>query len=833
MASILHAALTGHHFGDVYGLGSWHRDDDGFIQALVNGQNRGDNPLKLKSSIVEVDLTGNPASRRVFNLAAGSDNSGTNRVIRIYRRSSSDDFRLVERIDFGTRITHSSELPTLPPSIGYVLVKDHGHGVVTHDFIRRLTKCVHPGAAWYVSSKRWNILDADGTREHGAKATAWLDALRDQAVKLILFQHEAATKATTGDDIVLPEVGNWFVDDKAPTRKALSAIDGVFKRFMEGRSPELESPSIIVLPTRESLIARIPHSDEGFTIGYVHIGAVERPHEEFAPRASALFASLFYAHRTSPTQDWMAALGRSLQFTAIWVQEEANRITDKAWSRNAIALKVDNASNTIVASSDVNTPVSETRLAAVKPRYEKKFDWAFVATEYRAAFTGWPRSDAAKESVSGYGVIERGGEYFLELWRAMSDAQGVISIVRAKRHALGELSRELDQFVRARKTSKSFMIVDDPGGGKSTLVRQLAKHRGLRVLPVNITELTRRVDLLAFFDTVVTTQAQDPGSPLLIFVDEINALLEGHTVYSSFLAPLEDGHYNRDGKSFTIQPCVWLFVGTEDLSAASSRRRVSKANGVLSLGELRQEVESAFGTPDFQHSARRVPPLEGEQIDRLTDELEERKRGDRAQKKSDFLSRLTLPPFVLNQAFARPIEPADLDEEILSYARQVTSLGQAVRETLDAVEAADAGGNAKHVAKRLILSRLLREGHALERVYVGASMITHFHPSVEQISMRVLMGFAHLDDRFTFRDLKHDVERLVNVQRNVVVWDNMPTRFHRHRGYIRLPHERISPDNDYGRTGTLAELCPASWDDLLVQIQRSLPAADTLWTGLS
>ena len=90
VASILHAALTGHHFGDVYGLGSWHRDDDGFIQALVNGQNRGDNPLKLKSSIVEVDLTGNPASRRVFNLAAGSDNSGTNRVIRIYRRSSSD-----------------------------------------------------------------------------------------------------------------------------------------------------------------------------------------------------------------------------------------------------------------------------------------------------------------------------------------------------------------------------------------------------------------------------------------------------------------------------------------------------------------------------------------------------------------------------------------------------------------------------------------------------------------------------------------------------------------------------------------------------------------------
>ena len=79
--------------GEVYGLGSWASGDDGFIQALVNGKNIGDNPLKLKVAIDEVVFSGTE-DRRVFNLSEKSMTTGTNRVIRIYRRSSSEEYHL-------------------------------------------------------------------------------------------------------------------------------------------------------------------------------------------------------------------------------------------------------------------------------------------------------------------------------------------------------------------------------------------------------------------------------------------------------------------------------------------------------------------------------------------------------------------------------------------------------------------------------------------------------------------------------------------------------------------------------------------------------------------
>jgi len=50
----------------------------------------------------------------------------------------------------------------------------------------------------------------------------------------------------------------------------------------------------------------------------------------------------------------------------------------------------------------------------------------------------------------------------------------------------------------------------------------------------------------------------------LVFVDEINAPLDGQLIYGAFLGPLEDGTYVRGGKIFHIKPCVWIFAGTPE-----------------------------------------------------------------------------------------------------------------------------------------------------------------------------------------------------------------------------------------------------------------------------
>jgi len=70
-------------------------------------------------------------------------------------------------------------------------------------------------------------------------------------------------------------------------------------------------------------------------------------------------------------------------------------------------------------------------------------------------------------------------------------------------------------------------------------------------------------DILDCFDTIVTRKAQD-DQQLLVFFDEINACLNGHHVYDTFLAPLEDNVYVRGGKTFQIPPCAWLFAGTDN-----------------------------------------------------------------------------------------------------------------------------------------------------------------------------------------------------------------------------------------------------------------------------
>jgi hypothetical protein len=50
---------------------------------------------------------------------------------------------------------------------------------------------------------------------------------------------------------------------------------------------------------------------------------------------------------------------------------------------------------------------------------------------------------------------------------------------------------------------------------------------------------------------------------VLAFVDEINATVEGSSVFGAFLSPLESGVYSRRGLLFTLKPCVWLFTGTQ------------------------------------------------------------------------------------------------------------------------------------------------------------------------------------------------------------------------------------------------------------------------------
>jgi hypothetical protein len=102
----------------------------------------------------------------------------------------------------------------------------------------------------------------------------------------------------------------------------------------------------------------------------------------------------------------------------------------------------------------------------------------------------------------------------------------------------------------------------EPGSGKTHLARLLARKLDFSLLAFDITLMVHRDDLLDLFDAVATQQANHPERRVLVFVDEINAHLDADAVYSSFLAPLEQGVYVRRGRVFSLKPCVWIFAGT-------------------------------------------------------------------------------------------------------------------------------------------------------------------------------------------------------------------------------------------------------------------------------
>ena len=104
-----------------------------------------------------------------------------------------------------------------------------------------------------------------------------------------------------------------------------------------------------------------------------------------------------------------------------------------------------------------------------------------------------------------------------------------------------------------------------------------------------------RGELLHLFDDIAARQANET-MPIMVFVDEINAVLESDHVFSAFLAPLEDGAYLRHGRKVSLRPCVWIFVGTPEKGAdlQSEYLRSDKYSDFLSRMTMFERMDYAY-----------------------------------------------------------------------------------------------------------------------------------------------------------------------------------------------------------------------------------------------
>ena len=475
-------------------------------------------------------------------------------------------FESLGRIDWeGPRSDRSTKCATIPDpdklnavieeiksnDFDAVVIKDLGKGVVSKQVITDLIAAFtesNGAPKWFVSTKSHN--------------PTWLELLRSQDVRLTIIPEIAAA-----DYITRSGKPNWFCVSEEK-RRTHHPTDGALAALEELRTslPEKPEMATICLPSKFQLIARL--DDIG-----VHQGEEEPRNVKF--HDDAAMASAFFPKAVCrllimrDPKRWKSAVKETTfrKFLTLCLGDTATFNQHEAGWINGARIGTTTEDSSFPADCLVSFSIKE----------ENK-QWRMRTKKPTERF----KDDAAPK---------------LELWRAMTEVEKYVCLVDERRHVLAKLVQAVRDFgATADRPSRSIsgLLTARPGSGKTSLVRGIAAMCDVRPLEFNVTQMLRREELFACFDSIVTAQAQERQKPVFVFFDEVNALLENQHVYDAFLAPLEDGYYLRNGRKFFIHPCIWLFAATPDAmeskaqakEAEKSQDKKGDFRSRLTLGEL-------------------------------------------------------------------------------------------------------------------------------------------------------------------------------------------------------------------------------------------------------
>jgi hypothetical protein len=577
-ASILHQVMSGNErFCEILGIGLWHKEDTDTLAAmLAPNWSAGLTPHRVSRPAAPTD------GNRLFNLCnllqsgGTAESYGTTRMIRIYQHTGAK-FDLLHRIDWEIQIPSEETGPSgeeeaqrevawitekrqldgtdldvfvtrHQATIDAVVIKDMHKGVVSKKLVQWLAQRFDH-VPWFVSTKSWY--------------PRWFDSLPRQNVRLLIVPQMAAQWAVKNG-----KLNGWITRSRGASEKALSCASEKALKELDclGGEEYFKEAIVVVLPDGLSVLARDrSRSDEpSKRLGVVQTESGPTLLEIGMPMASVLFPAMIALLLRDEGIGLAKLLKDALDFTYDWMTREVKRVRDpEGWRPSEKQIL------NLESARPAEEPPGET------PFYARwhLFDW-------QEARQDW------KQALSKYGVISNGAtsranasNKRLELWRTMTEVNGYVCRVQAKRDILQKVVNEIKSFEpKERRGHKSFMFIASPGSGKTFLVRCLAESLNFRFLGFNITQMLSKNDLLDCFDTIVTSQTQSRDERLLVFFDEINAKLDGQYVYDIFLAPLEELVYVRAGKTFHIDPCVWVFAGTERPHKTSGTDKSDKAS---------------------------------------------------------------------------------------------------------------------------------------------------------------------------------------------------------------------------------------------------------------
>lgn len=196
------------------------------------------------------------------------------------------------------------------------------------------------------------------------------------------------------------------------------------------------------------------------------------------------------------------------------------------------------------------------------------------------------------DSSKGLGLLQRpslGPRKTLQMWRGEGALEGYICVGGPKRDEINELAAGIARYSKETSPKHPFncLLIGRPGWGKTFLAKCLATHFAMEFLDFSLAQMCEHRDLIECLATISSVQNRTEKR-VLVFMDEINAQIEGHSALGLLLDPLWSGTFIKDGRAFRLRPAVWIFASTSsirDLASGGAGAKgldfISRLNGPI------------------------------------------------------------------------------------------------------------------------------------------------------------------------------------------------------------------------------------------------------------
>jgi hypothetical protein len=507
-------------------------------------------PYTLSESIVDVSKCrkclkehdkGCIYEQMLVNLAEDSDSDkvSTNRIIRCFEGQSSGMPHQLYRFDWMLPCAldnkHWKKIGDKMEGrdIKAIIIVDHGAGAVNDGTIKQLVDATkEKNVPWFVHTKIDNA--------------PWIQKFRDGTIELemnIMDFHLAVHKKGPR---------RWWHGD-CLGRSALELLgemmgEKIYQDQIPVRPEKLCSRSSFVLLEDNTVfgMAKRKNSKKPQCVSIAHPIGQRQP---VTIGRSTLFCAALFAQRLKSilnppdkpplVDDWVWQLKKEC-YAAACVAYDWTREASERWEEGVLSLH--ELYKSILENMD---------------RFADKTVDNCVNTDYYEEWSHW------NESSRDLGIINEKGKKVLQLWRGEGILKNYICVGGPKRNAINELVSAVTKFVSSKNPQHPFscLIKSPPGWGKSFLARCLASHFDLEFLEFSVAQMCEDRDIMDCFAAIASVQSRTQKQTL-VFIDEVNAEIQGHSVISSLLGPLWEGTFVKDRQTFRLRPGVWVFAST-------------------------------------------------------------------------------------------------------------------------------------------------------------------------------------------------------------------------------------------------------------------------------